>query len=65
MISPENAAKIQNLAYNFEPLSIPMDVVLNPNCHIICGSLVSERTIRQRFLVQYQVPQQYWAEALS
>ena len=50
MISPENAAKIKNLAENFEPLSIPYDVVMNPQIRIVCGSVVNERDIRQRFL---------------
>jgi hypothetical protein len=46
MITPENAAKIKNLAENFEPLSIPYDAVMNPQIRIITGSKVSERDIR-------------------
>jgi len=46
MITPENAAKIKNLAENFDPLSIPYDVVMNPKIRIITGSKVSERDIR-------------------
>lgn len=50
MANDENAAKIQDFGLNFYPLSIPYDVVMNPNVRIIRGSQFAEKDVRIHFL---------------
>ena len=50
MIDEESVAKIQEFGLVFYPLSIPFDVVMNPQVRIICGSHHNERDVRIKFL---------------